>query len=104
MVDQLLAVDAIRCPGNRIQALAADIRLAFQADAIRAVLNSPESASQFVVSIRNELELADRELTIGSLSDFVESVCAAFYGNLFAPAKRRSQPREDSLERHPELL
>jgi hypothetical protein len=85
IVRQLLAVDAITSPGNGAQALAANIRFAFQAKAIRALLNSFESASQFIVSIRKEFELADGELTIGSLSNFVENIRAAFDGNLLAP-------------------
>ena len=104
VVYQLLTGNAVRSPWNGLQALGADIRFAFQANTIRTVCNSAESASQFVVTIGNELKLADRELTIGQISDLIQCICATFYGNLISPEKRHSKFREHSFECCPELL
>ena len=104
VVRDVLTIQAIRCPWHRFEPFAADIRFAVRALAVGAIFNSPKRRLDKTKAAGVVFELADGQLALGRILNFIESIGSGFDGDLVQPPKRPLKVGEHRLENFLELL
>jgi hypothetical protein len=91
LVGDFLTLDAVSRPGYSVKSLDADVFLAMQAGTESTFVNAVQSGSDVAQHVRFTIQVANRQLALGCILDFIQRIRALLDSDPFTVSQHLRQ-------------